>query len=118
MTKPLTRRTFLRQAALWATAGGLFVRPPVWAFRSAEPRSQPKRLVVIFLRGGVDGLSVVIPYGDPRYYAGRPTIAIPHTGEASVHPLDGYFGMHPALGPVLPLWQEGTVAFVHACGSP
>src|SRR5262249_20902680 len=74
-------------------------------------------LVVIFLRGAIDGLSVVIPYGDAQYYAARPTIAIPRTGAAAVRPLDAYFGLHPALAPVLPLWQEGTVAVVHACGS-
>src|SRR5215471_11354594 len=117
MTQPLTRRTFL-QAALLATTSAVLVRSQTWALPSAEPLTAPKRLVVIFLRGAIDGLSVVIPYGDARYYAARPTIAIPRTGEASVRPLDAYFGLHPALAPTLPLWQEGTLAFVHACGSP
>src|SRR6476660_5084397 len=112
LTQPLTRRTFL-QSALLATTSVLLVRPRAWALTSAETLSSTTRLVVMFLRGAVDGLSVVIPYGDPRYYAARPTIAIPRTGQASVRPLDEYFGIHPALAPVLPLWQEGTLAFVH-----
>jgi len=77
-----------------------------------------KRLVVLFMRGAVDGLNLVVPYGDRAYYDGRPTIAIPRTAENGVIDLDGHFGLHPALRPLLPLWQEGGLAFVHACGSP
>ena len=66
----------------------------------------PKRLVVVLLRGAVDGLSVVVPHGDDAYYPARPTIA-----------LDGHFGLHPALSGLLPLWQDKQLAFVHAAGS-
>jgi uncharacterized protein (DUF1501 family) len=62
---------------------------------------------------------VVIPYQDKAYYAARPTIAIPSPGkEGGVLDLDGQFGLHPALAPLLPLWQQGSLAFVHSSGSP
>src|SRR5437868_4018644 len=78
----------------------------------------PKRLVVVLLRGAVDGLSVVVPHGDEAYYAARPTIAIAKPGAAEgALPLDGHFGLHPALSRLLPLWQDKQLAFVHAAGS-
>lgn len=84
----------------------------------AAANSRRKRLIVLFQRGAVDGLSVVIPHGDPKYYDLRPTIAIADTGQNSLIDLDGYFGLHPVLEPVLPLWKDKSLAFVHACGSP
>jgi len=79
----------------------------------------PKRLVVVLLRGAVDGLSVVVPHGDDAYYATRPTIAIAKPGAAEgALPLDEHFGLHPALAALMPLWQEKQLAFVHAAGSP
>jgi uncharacterized protein (DUF1501 family) len=86
--------------------------------RASTAFDQRKRLVVVFLRGAVDGLSVVVPYGDGDYYENRPSIAIPRGGDAGVIDLDGYFGLHPALDSLLPVWKEGTLAFVHSCGSP
>src|SRR5207248_6746155 len=79
----------------------------------------PKRLVVVLLRGAVDGLNVVVPHGDEAYYAARPTIAIAKPGAAEgALALDGHFGLHPALAALMPLWQEKQLAFVHAAGSP
>ena len=80
----------------------------------------PRRLVVVLLRGAVDGLSVVVPHGEEAYYAARPTIAIakPDTGEGAGLALDGYFALHPALAALMPLWRERQLAFVHAAGSP
>jgi uncharacterized protein (DUF1501 family) len=86
---------------------------------AASSDSGPKRLVVILLRGAVDGLNVVIPYGDKAYAEARPTIAIAKPGgEGGALPLDGYFGLNPALGALAPLWHDKCLAFIHAAGSP
>src|SRR5712692_341477 len=115
----MNRRAFLKQALLFSASGIFLLRPHGWAASSTEEQGKRKRLIVIFLRGAVDGLSVVVPYGDPLYYDARPTIAIPRSGsDAGVLTLSGYFGLHPALAAVHPLWRDGTLAFVHACGSP
>jgi uncharacterized protein (DUF1501 family) len=77
-------------------------------------------LVWIFLRGGMDGLNVVIPQFDDDYYKARPTIAIAKSkvGEKQTAiPLDSQFGLHPALSPLVPIWDAGHLAFIHACGS-
>jgi uncharacterized protein (DUF1501 family) len=80
---------------------------------------EPKRLVVILLRGAVDGLNVVIPYGDKAYAPARPTIAILPPGvPGGALALDGYFGLNPALSGLLPLWRDKTLGFIHAAGSP
>jgi uncharacterized protein (DUF1501 family) len=113
----LSRRAFLRRAALWSAAGVVLLSPHAWAARTEA--AGRKRIVVVFLRGAVDGLNVVVPHGAPEYYDARPTIAVGRTGaEGGVLDLDGYFGLHPALAPMTPLWKDGTLAFVHACGSP
>ena len=90
------------------------------------PKSRPHasgdgapRLVVVFLRGAVDGLNVVIPHGDAEYYQARSSIAVARPGAANgALDLTGYFGLHPALRPLMPYWDNGQLAFVHACGSP
>src|SRR5258705_3408927 len=79
----------------------------------------PKRLVVVLLRGAVDGLNTVIPYGEEAYYAARPTIAIARpSAENGAMALDEHFALHPALAPLMPLWEAKQLAFVHAAGSP
>ncbi len=78
-----------------------------------------KKLIVVFLRGAVDGMNVVVPYAEAAYYNARPTIAVPPPGRAQgVIDLDGHFGLHPALAALKPMWQERSLAFVHAAGSP
>ena len=72
-------------------------------------------LVVISLHGGFDGLSAVVPIGDPHYYKARPTIGVP---KSQVIAGDGTFGLHPALAPLLPQWKAGRMAAVHAVGQP
>lgn len=72
------------------------------------------RLVVIVLRGAMDGLDVLRPVGDPAYASLRPTLA---EGEAGA-PLDGFFALHPAAAPLLPLWQAGELGFAHAVATP
>ena len=74
-----------------------------------------KHLIVIMMRGAVDGLSIVIPYNEPAYYKNRLNIAIARN---ELIDLDGQFGLHPSLSSVMPLWQNKTLAFVHASGSP
>ncbi|WP_229072661.1 DUF1501 domain-containing protein [Actinoplanes sp. DH11] len=72
-------------------------------------------LVVVSLHGGFDGLSTIVPIGDPDYYRARPTIGVP---KSQVIAGDGTFGLHPALAPLLPAWKAGTLAAVHAVGQP
>jgi uncharacterized protein (DUF1501 family) len=74
-----------------------------------------KKLVVLFQRGAVDGLNVVVPYREPNYYTMRPTIAIKQT---EVIDLDGFFGLHPQMAAFKPLYDQGHLAIVHAAGSP
>ncbi len=115
----LDRRAFLRRAALLGAAGVVMLSPTAWAARLPRSDTSRKRLVVVFMRGAVDGLNVVVPYGEANYYDSRPTLAIARAGgEGSVVDLDGFFGLHPALATLAPRWRDGTLAFVHACGSP
>ncbi len=81
----------------------------------ATAQADGKKLVVIFQRGAADGLNIVVPYREPSYYALRPNIAIQ---QKDVLDLDGSFGLHPALAPLLPLYRQGHLAIVHAVGSP
>ncbi len=86
-----------------------------------EKTPRRKTLIVIFQRGAVDGLSMLVPHGEPAYYDVRKTIAIrpPQSGNADTAvDVDGFFGFHPALAPLKPLWNAGRLAAVHACGSP
>src|ERR1700683_4375549 len=118
-TKKISRREFLRRAAILSASGVVLLGPNAWAARALAGDSSKKRIVVVFLRGAVDGLNVVVPHGEPNYYESRPTIAIAqHGGDGGVLDLDGFFGLHPALAPMMPRWNDGTLAFVHACGSP
>lgn len=109
----ISRRLVLRAGA---GAALLPLGPGAWAAAAA---SGPQRLIVILLRGAVDGLNVVVPYAEPAYYEARPTIAIARPGSPDgALPLDGRFGLHPALASLMPLWREGGLAFIHAAGSP
>src|SRR5271166_6999014 len=94
---PISRRAFLRRAAVLSASGIVLLSPHAWAARSLDSSSK-RRLIVVFLRGAVDGLNVVVPHGESAYYDARPTIAIPRTGgDGAVVNLDGFFGLHPAL---------------------
>ena len=113
----MDRRNFLTSSAL---LGGLaFLRIGSHAWAAQNPNGARERLVVVFLRGAVDGLNVVVPYNEHAYYAMRPTIAIaPPRQQDGALDLDGHFGLHPQLASLMPLWKERSLAFVHACGSP
>ncbi len=109
------RRQFLIESTL--AAGGLLTG--IRGAGAAQTPAGDARLVVIMLRGAVDGLNVVVPHGDPAYYERRPTIAVAPPGSAGgAIDLDGHFGMHPAMAALEPLWRAGRLAFVHASGSP
>ena len=99
-------------SALSTLAGGIRV-----AYAQAAP-AQP-RLIVVILRGAMDGLSLVVPYAEEAYYQERPTIAIARPSETDgLLPLIDHFGLHPAFAPLLPYWESRQLAFVHASGSP
>ena len=112
----ITRRIFLRNSAL-AVVGTAAVPSFLTraAFGAVESGTRTRRLVVIFQRGAADGLNIVVPHGEPQYYAMRPSINIPRK---AVLDLDGFFGMHPSLAPFQPLWKQRHLAIVHAAGSP
>jgi len=113
----MTRRRFLALGGLAAAGWGL---APGWIrAAAAASRGAKKVLVVLFQRGAADWLNIVPPYADPAYRLARPTIRIPEPGRpAGALDLDGRFGLHPALAPLLPLWKERRFAVVQATGSP
>jgi len=121
----LSRRIFLRSSGLAMVGIGA---APMWLQRAAlaaDSQSNNKRkktMVAIFQRGAADGLNVVVPHGEQRYYDLRPTIFVPRpsaaNAEDSAIDLDGFFGLHPALAPLKPLWDAKQLAIVHAAGSP
>ncbi len=114
----IDRRFFLKSSGLALVAGGLIPRVFV---RMAEAGTSGGRkvLVAIFQRGAVDGLNVVVPYGEQAYYDVRPTIAVPRPGsDGGALDLDGFFGLHPSLSSLQPWFKDHSAAFVHAVGSP
>jgi uncharacterized protein (DUF1501 family) len=115
----MNRRTFLKSSGLALVAGGLL--PNVFVRMANAATTKGKKVVVaIFQRGAVDGLNVVIPYGEQAYYAARPTIAVPRPGgaEGAALDLDGFFGLHPSLASLVPHFKDNSLGFVHAAGSP
>ena len=116
-----SRRLFLKNSALAMFGVGC---APGWLGRALyakdAPSARKKILIVIFQRGAVDGLNVVVPHAEPAYYSLRPSIAIPRpdgSPNAAID-LDGHFGLHPSLNSLKPLWDRGQLAIVEAVGSP
>jgi uncharacterized protein (DUF1501 family) len=114
----MERRDFLTLMA--AGAGSMVpLGRAAWAATAPASADTRRKLVVVMLRGAADGLNIVAPVADPDYRQARPTIALAAPGrEDGALDLDGYFGLHPALAPLMPLWRGRKLAFVHACGSP
>jgi len=115
-----SRRVFLKNGAFALVSLGF---APSFLARTAFAQGRggrSKQLITIFQRGAVDGLSVVVPFGEADYYGARPSIAIarPGGGDAAAIDLDGFFGLNPRLQPLKPLWDARHLAVVHACGSP
>ncbi|NUQ22004.1 MAG: DUF1501 domain-containing protein [Gemmatimonadaceae bacterium] len=119
----MQRRVFLKSGALALVTIGLSPRFLRRAALLAETRAaaRGKTLICLFQRGAADALNVLVPFGDPHYYDLRPTIAIGAPsrdgGERAID-LDGFFGLHPSLAALAPLYQRGMLAPVHAVGSP
>ena len=110
-----TRRGFLRGAALAGATTVIGTTVVTTTSSPAAAATAPSVLVVVSLRGAADGLSLVVPHGDPAYYAARPKIAVP---KEQLLAADGFFGLHPALAPLVPLWTAGRIAAVQATGLP
>ena len=117
-----TRRIFLKDSALAIFGVGAI---PFWLSRSvyagdAYGKRRKKILVAIFQRGAVDGLNMVVPFGEERYYQLRPSIAIPKPDgtPSSAVDLDGFFGLHPSLASLKPMYDARHLAIVDAVGSP
>ena len=117
---PCTRRSFVKGGALALVALGAAPRFVVRTALAQSRAARSKVLVVIFQRGAVDGLSMLVPHGDRDYYGARGSIAIgrPAAGGDGAIDLDGFFGLHPSLSGLKPLWDERRLAAVHAVGSP
>lgn len=109
----LSRRQLLTRSAL---LGCSLAASPLLTPVSLAAAPWEGRLVVIILRGGMDALDVVQPYGDRNYAALRSTLL--GGPQAGARDLDGFYALHPALAPLMPLWQRGELGFVHAVSTP
>ncbi len=113
-----SRRVFLKNGACAFVTLGF---APSFLARTAfaAGTGRAKQLIAIFQRGAVDGLNMVVPYGESDYYRARPSIGIPrpHAPEGAID-LNGFFGLNPRLGSLKSLWDSRDLAIVHACGSP
>ncbi len=96
--------------------------PP--SFPPGHPAPRRHTLVVVFLRGAADVLNMVVPHGEDAYYALRPTLGIARPDDSKTKKeertvdLDGFFGLHPNMSPLLEAWQSEQLAIIHACGAP
>jgi len=119
----MQRRVFVRNGAMALVTMGLspsFLRRATFAAQLPGAR-KGKVLICLFQRGAADGLSMVVPHGERAYYEARTSIAIPRPGAGVANAavdLDGFFGLHPALGAFQPLYRQGILAPIHAVGSP
>src|SRR5438067_4265314 len=124
----MDRRFFLKSGGFAHASLGMVQAAPSFLQRAAMAQSsvtgaqgRRKTLIAIFQRGAVDGLNMVVPYGESEYYNLRPSLAIPKpqgtSADAALN-LDGFFALHPALAPFKPLWDSKRLAIVHAVGSP
>jgi uncharacterized protein (DUF1501 family) len=117
----MERRVFVKSGALALVTMGLspsFLRRMAYGM-DLKNVAKGKTLVCLFQRGAADGLNVVVPHGEKAYYDMRPTIAVARPGQAAgAIDLDGFFGLHPSLAPLKPLWDQKLLAPIHAVGSP
>src|SRR6202451_2940769 len=108
----ISRRYFIKSSGI-AMLG--MASLPSFLQRAVAATASPnkKKVVVLFQRGAMDGLNVVVPFAEPNYYALRPTISIPQPRQGSTDAaldLDGFFALHPSLSPMLPLFRHGQLA--------
>src|SRR6266496_2766163 len=117
----ISRRVLIKSGGIALVSLGLdplfLARAAFASYRPLPPITGQSRriLVCLFQRGAVDGLNMIVPHADPIYYRERPRIAVP---ERDVVDLDGYFGLHPRLAALKPLWDQKSLAVIHAVGSP
>lgn len=122
----MDRRYFLKTSGIGLASFGLMAAAPDFLHQFARAQTSPgsssgrkKVLVTIFQRGAVDGLNVVVPYGESEYYDLRQTIAIPKPNQTDgAVDLDGHFGLNPQLAPLANLWRSKQLAIIHSAGSP
>jgi len=121
----MNRRFFLRSGSIALASVGMSLSAPAFLERvvlgNAVTGGKRKTLIAIFQRGAVDGLNMVVPFGESNYYSLRSSIAIPKpdagNADAAIN-LDGFFGLHPSMSSFKPLWDSKRLAIVHAAGSP
>jgi uncharacterized protein (DUF1501 family) len=120
----MNRRYFIKSGSIALASFGVMTGAPSFLKRAvadtAKATGKRKTLIAIFQRGAVDGLNMVVPYGESNYYDLRPNIAIPKpngSANAAIN-LDGFFGLHPSMQPFKQLWDSKRLAIVHASGSP
>ncbi|CAN5163932.1 DUF1501 domain-containing protein [soil metagenome] len=121
----MDRRYFLKSGGVAIATFGFMAAAPRFlhqfanAAETAERNGRKKVLVMIFQRGAVDGLNMIVPYGESEYYKVRRSIAIKKPGEAGgAIDLDGFFGMHPAMKPLEAFWKDRRLAIIQSAGSP
>lgn len=125
-TKTLSRRDALRQSTALAALASAQIAWPSWLPRLsfAQQGRAGDVLIAIFLRGGADGMNIIVPHGEAAYHASRPKLRVARPDENSADAanraldLDGFFGLNPALAPLLPIFKGGQMAAIHATGSP
>ncbi|MDQ2856907.1 MAG: DUF1501 domain-containing protein [Acidobacteriota bacterium] len=124
----MNRRFFIKSGGIALASIGVALSAPSFIERAVMAEGtnpltggRRKTLIAIFQRGAVDGLNMVVPYGERNYYDLRPTIAIPKPQAGNIEAaldLDGFFGLHPAMASLKPLWDSKRLAIVEAAGSP
>jgi len=121
----MDRRYFLKASGIGLASFGLMSAAPSFLHQFAnaatltDRNGKKKILITIFQRGAVDGLNVVVPYGESQYYNLRPSIAVPKPNQTDgAVDLDGFFGLHPSLKPFEKFWQSKQLAIIHSAGSP
>jgi uncharacterized protein (DUF1501 family) len=111
----INRRIFLKNGGMALVSLGF---APTFLARTAWATERRKVLIALFQRGAVDGLNMVVPFGEAAYYKARPSIAIGKPGrEGGAIDLDGFFGLHPRMASLKPFWDNGSLGIVHATGS-
>lgn len=121
----MIRRIFIKKSGIALAGFGAIAASPRFlrqfanAAAGGDTLETGKILVVVFQRGAVDGLNMIVPHGESEYYKIRRNIAVPEPGkDGGALDLDGYFALHPAMRPLLKFWKEKTLAIVHSAGSP
>ena len=121
----MNRRFFIKSGSVALATVGMSLSAPAFLQRvvlaNDRKAGRRKTLIAIFQRGAVDGLNMIVPFGESNYYTSRPSIAIPTPqagNQGSAVDLDGFFGLHPSMSAMKPLWDSKRLAIIHASGSP